>query len=180
MKINFNKKAFNILTTSFLAIGLTGCSIELDKSDCKIREYHLHRYEKSGLVKYLGCEYSNLYGYEKTDEVWYPKKEDSYFHFLEMRNNLLKIEDNELYLNDVERSNQDLAEQYYQLEGRVVEPIYRGYKIENNRIIPSDWVDSLFDIREEYPYFKEEELYRVREVEKEKQDINEYTGEIHL
>ena len=155
MKLNIHKKALTALLAT--SISLVGCH---SSKDCEIEGYHLHRYEKSGLVRYLGCDFSNFQGYEKTDQVWYPLEEDSYLHFLEMRNNLLKIEDNELYIKDVERINEE------RLLGKSLHPIYRAYKIDQNKVIPSSWVDSLFEIEEEYPYFKEEELYEVRDLER--------------
>ena len=60
MKIILNKKTLTALLAT--SIGLVGCH---SSNDCEITKYHLHRYEQSGLVRFLGCEFSNFQGYEK-------------------------------------------------------------------------------------------------------------------
>lgn len=92
------------------SLGLTGCG---KKSDCEIEKYHLHRYVKNGMARYIEDEHLKKNGYNWTDNVVYVDEENKKIYDFEKKKKLLKIEDNEDYLERIQEQNHDFMEYRY-------------------------------------------------------------------
>ena len=92
MKINnlkFDKRFLaGLIMTPVLAF--SGCG----KSDCDMVEYHLHKYEKGGFVRYIDDEHLDVDGFNWTDELIYVKEADKDLYKIERKKHLMKIDDN--------------------------------------------------------------------------------------
>ena len=86
--LNIRSKFASLLMVPFLMI--TGCG----KSDCDMKEYHLHKYEKDGFVRYIDDEHLENDGYNWTDEVVYVRESDRDLYKFEKKKDLFKIDDN--------------------------------------------------------------------------------------
>ena len=107
--LEFGKKTVaGLLIAALLA--LPGCS---KKSDCEINGYHLHRYEKAGIVRYLDEEELHYKGYDWTNNVVYIESKDQKLYDFEEKKGLIRIEDNVEYLQDLQESNTDYMEYRY-------------------------------------------------------------------
>ena len=131
------------------------------KSDCNINEYHLHKYQKGCITRYIADEHMNKNGYKWTNEIKYVDEEDKELYEFEKKNNLIRIDDNIEYLNEENKKNKDYIEYEYRytsytpvgktvvartrynwttdandsrLTGkkRLCHYLYKGYKIERN------------------------------------------------
>ena len=193
------KRALLVAMSAGIAFGFTGCG---KKSDCEITKYHLHRYEKEGIVRYLPIEDLEYWGYQWTDTIEYEDESEKGLHEFEKKKGLIRIEDNIEYLKEQEECNTDYIEYRYSYiylmpiphvvksgkttityftympiihhswtsdpehrrltgETRVCHHMYVGYRVEKDEkgkliLIESPKVDSIFDIQEDYPYFKED------------------------
>lgn len=110
MNIKNLKVNSKLVASIALTIGLIGCN---PKSDCHIKEYHLHRYENRGITRYMDDEHLEHDHYTWTDDFKYDDKHNKDLHEFEMKNDLLKISDNEKYLKSVQNRNQDHLEYRY-------------------------------------------------------------------
>ena len=91
------------------ALTLTGCG----KSDCDLREYHLHKYEKDGFVRYIDDEHLDNDGYSWTDELVYVKESDKDLYKAEKKNDLLLINQNKEALSNSASQLDDYVEYEY-------------------------------------------------------------------
>jgi len=107
-KLNVNKGLFTSLLM-IPAITFTGCG----KSDCDLKEYHLHKYEKDGFVRYIDDEHLDNDGYSWTDEVIYINESDKKIYEFERKKDLIKITDNKDNLVDTVSSMDDYIEYEY-------------------------------------------------------------------
>ena len=108
-KLQINKSLLLALLAT-LSIGLTGCG---KKSDCEIKGFHLHKYEKEGIIRYLPREELSYQGYNWTDNIVYVNEGEEDLYKFEQKKKLLKIKDNEDYLQSVVDSNHDFIEYRY-------------------------------------------------------------------
>ncbi len=97
-----------LLTASLLT--LPGCG---KKSDCNIPEYHLHRYEKEGIVRYLNEEDLKYKGYDRTNDIIYLSYQEQQLREFEQKKNLIRIDENEDYIRKTEENNTDFMEYEY-------------------------------------------------------------------
>ena len=109
LKVNKALVAARLLSTAITATA-TGCA---PQSDCDINEFHLHRYEKAGVVRYIEDESLKNHGYEWTDDVVYVDEQDKEFYDFLEKKGLLKIDDNISYLMELQDQNQDYKEYRY-------------------------------------------------------------------
>lgn len=186
----------SVLMTPLLA--LTGCG---PRSDCELAEYHLHKYEKNGIVRYMDDEHLKVDGFIWTSDLVYADSKDDKLHKFEKKKDLIKIEDNVDYIASVEAEHEDFLEYRYAYtylvpvphyvhvgktsytyftyiptthhswttdpehsrltgEERLCHYVYNGYKVEKNengkyQLIPSEDVEDLLTIKDDYPYMKE-------------------------
>lgn len=108
-KLQVNTELLVALVTT-LSIGLTGCA---KKSDCDLKELHLHRYEKDGIIRYLSREELEYQGYEWTDDILYMNYGEETLWNFEQKEGLIKIADNEEYLQEQQSNNHDYIEYRY-------------------------------------------------------------------
>ena len=86
------------------------------KSNCSIQGFHLHRYQKGGLVRYIPRENKKYQGFYWTR---FGKMENNYNRDLiefETKNGLLRISDNESYIRQLEEIQHDFTEYEYEYE----------------------------------------------------------------
>ncbi len=156
------------------------------QSDCTEKDYHVHKYEKGRIVRFLPREELHYQGYNWTEEVYYT--DPDLFEYLDQER-LLQISENRTYIQQVQNSQKDYLE--YERAGTWVNPVgklprtipmtewttdptkgntgrtrvchaqYYGYKIEkdergNRHLVKSPLVDNLLEIEDEYPYFRED------------------------
>ncbi|MBP5678691.1 MAG: hypothetical protein J6X28_02555 [Bacilli bacterium] len=169
------------------ALALTGCS---KKSNCKEKEYHVHRYVKGNLVQYLHREDLDYDGYHWTEGVYFT--DPDFFEYME-QNKLLEVLANKEYIEQVQNSQSDYLEYEYQdkntkgwttdpthpgLTGEVrnCHPMHFAYDVEkdengNRKLVKSPLVENIIDVEEDYPMFTEDFTEIVRtEVKENTQD----------
>ena len=105
-KINLKASVVSVLMAPIVL--LTGCG----KSDCDLKEDHLHKYVNGSFVRYLNDEHLENSGYAWTNDIVYVKHSDMDFYKYETKKDLLKIETNEEALRE---SSKDLYD-YLQYE----------------------------------------------------------------
>lgn len=106
-KLNINKGLLIGLIAP--VITFTGCG----KSDCDMKEYHLHKYEKDGFIRYIDDEHLNNSGYNWTDEIVYVKESDRELYEFEKKKDLFKIDDNKDVLINTVSNMDDYVEYEY-------------------------------------------------------------------
>lgn len=106
--LKFNKRLAALAL--LVSLGVTGCA---KKSNCDVKEYHLHRYEKEGVVRYIDSEKLTFEGYNWTDVIEYTDKEDKKLHEFETKKDLLRIEDNVDYIKEQQEKHEDYIEYRY-------------------------------------------------------------------
>ena len=82
-------------------------------SDCNERGYHLHKYEKDGLVRYFPKEKLKYRGYKWTKDFVYVNRDDEELVDFELRKGLIKISDNIDYLTSERENNNDFVQYEY-------------------------------------------------------------------
>lgn len=106
-RLVINNKFLSTLLVPILAF--SGCA----KSDCDMVEYHLHKYEKEGFVRYIDDEHLNVDGFNWTDEMVYVSESDRDLYKLEKREHLMKIDDNKNTLLEYAGQLDDYLEYEY-------------------------------------------------------------------
>ena len=101
------KKGLLLALVTSLVLTATGCS---KKSDCQEKEYHLHKYEKGKIVRFLPREELNYQGYNWTEKVYFT---DPDFYEYADKNRLLEIGANKDYIAGVQNSQKDYYEYEY-------------------------------------------------------------------
>lgn len=125
------KKIFAILGAgAVLALGTTGVLYFTKTSDCNIEGFHLHKYQKNGIVRYINDEHLHKNGFEWTDEVRYVYENDKELYDFEKDNQLIRISENLDYIKEEERKNQDYIEYRYKYTsyvrvGKITVPVTR-------------------------------------------------------
>lgn len=99
-KIKLNKKVLVSVLTGSIVL-LTGC---VARSDCSLAEYHLHKYEKDDLVRYMDDERLKIDGYIWTKDLVYANLDDKKLYKFEKKKDLLKIDDNIEYVSNIQNS----------------------------------------------------------------------------
>ncbi len=155
------------------------------ESDCTEKDYHVHKYEKGKIVRFLPREQLHYQGYNWTDKVYFT--DPDFYEYLDQER-LLQISENRTYIQQVQNSQKDYLE--YERAGTWVNPVgklprtipmtdwttdpnkgntcrtrvchtqYYGYKIEkdekgNRYLVKSPLVDNLLEIEDEYPFFRD-------------------------
>ncbi len=101
------KKGILLALAASLVLAATGCS---KKSDCQEKEYHLHKYEKGNIVRFLPREELDYQGYHWTEKVYFT---DPDFYEYADKNRLLEIGANKDYIAGVQNSQKDYYEYEY-------------------------------------------------------------------
>ena len=86
------------------------------KSDCKEQGFHLHRYQKSGLIRYIPRENLKYQGYYWTKYGKFANSFNRELFEFETKHKLLRISDNEEYIRELENSKHDYREYEYEYE----------------------------------------------------------------
>lgn len=101
------------LTGILTSTSLTGC-IGGEKADCSIKESHAHLYKNDdGLSRYINKEYLNYDGYSWTEEYEILSKEKLKLNEFEVKEDLLKIEENQDEILQIMNSQEDYYEYRY-------------------------------------------------------------------
>ena len=152
MKINLNRKISALVGTFIIAGTMSGC-----RAKCDIEGEHSHLYKtSSGYSAYVDSEEDFLYGFTRYDDYKddVDPIDDYAFH-----KELLRIDDNQEIIDEKISNDSD----YYisHLLSRNVDLIhhmYKAYKVVEvdgkYEIIPSELVDDLNSIKDEYPYIE--------------------------
>lgn len=99
----------------------------LKKSDCQIEGFHLHKYEKSGMIRYLPRENLSFQGYDWTNDVRFVRENDQEVVNFYEKKKLLRIKDNIDFIKKQQRTLHDYREYEYEyvhfiLVGKVLVP----------------------------------------------------------
>lgn len=100
-----------VLAGSLLTCTLSGCS---KKVDCDIDRRHAHAYvNDEGFTKYLEKENESSFSYDRTDEYIELSDEEADILKFANKKDLLRIEDNEELICNIESENEDYIEYRY-------------------------------------------------------------------
>ena len=106
--IKLNKKFFaGLLMLPVMTFSSCG------KSECDMVEYHLHKYEKGGFVRYIDDEHLEVDDFNWTDELVYVRESDRELYKTEKHEKLMKIDDNVDALIDASNGYNEYLEYEY-------------------------------------------------------------------
>lgn len=110
LKLNL-KKLFMMGGLSLVLVSTSACG---KKADCNIDTYHAHKYvNDKDYVRYIDKEYLNYEGYERQEDYINLDKDDKDLYKFYDKRNILKIEDNEDIIRNIQEENQDYIEYRY-------------------------------------------------------------------
>lgn len=166
-KIVAKKPLVRFASISLLVSILTsGCG----KNTCDLDYRHVHEYTKDRFITYYDSENSVFNGMDKSFSSSFDLDETQIL----TKYGLLRFEDNIDFIN--ESYDKPITQYYYNngfgdsgwidYDDKLINKhyftgvardvygyLYRGYKIEDDKLIGSDYVEDISAIKEEFPYF---------------------------